>query len=328
MKNKIVILLRKKMLGENSIEEIAYRLKRTLNVDIIFCPEYSTSLLGLIKNIKFARKINTSVVHILTSSEAYLLPFINAKKKIITYHDLGTDLESRNGIYKFARIMLHIVPSKFFANQITFVSTQTKNEYLKLMHYKKLSKIHVIYNSYDERLIPELIKKESNIFTILHIGTAKRKNLIGLIEACKNLQNIKLDIVGKLDSEQLRKLKDYHIDYTNSYDISFEDVVNHYNSCDIVSFPTFYEGFGLPVIEANAMCKPIISSDIPIIHEIGGDGVFYINPNNVSELQAAILTLKNNPEIREKLVNNGKENIKRFTNKEICRQYSDLYKIE
>ena len=328
MKNnftKPVIIIRKKIEGENSIEEVARRIKLLCDVEILECPYNSTSIMNVVKNIFFIRKFKFNVVHIISPTEAYLLCFIKASKKIITYHDLGTLNSSRNFLYKIIKKNLYIAPSIHYADEITFVSFQTQREFVEETNFKNINKLHVIYNSYDERL--KYVKNmKNNLFTIFHIGTSPRKNLSGMLEACKEIKDIKFIIVGKLTDEQHKKLVKYNYIYENYFDCSFEQIVNFYNCCDLVSFPTFYEGFGLPAIEANAVGKPVIVSDIPIMHEICNDAALFVDPYNQNEIKNAVERIMNDTALQEKIINNGFENIKKFKINNICKQYNDLYK--
>lgn len=319
--NKPVMVLRKKLEGENSIEEIAYHFKRMMDIELIILPCYSRRIKDVIKNICFIRNIDAPVFHLI-STEAYLLPFINTKK-IITYHDLGTINNSRNWLYKIMRRILFIYPSSYFSDYITFISNESRLEYINFMKNKKDNKLRVIYNPYDERLIP--VKHEKNKrFTILHIGTAERKNLLSTIEACKGL-DIKLIVIGKLSSTQLEALHKYKIDYTNLYDINYQDIVNYYNLCDLVSFPSSYEGFGVPIVEANVMRKPIFAGDIPILHEVANDSAIFVNPYNVNEVREVIVRLMDDESLREELIKKGIINAIRFQQDKIIKQYEELY---
>lgn len=321
--NKPVMILRKKLVGENSIEELAYHFKRIMNIELIVLPYSGQKIIDIIRNIIFIRKIKASVFHFI-STDAYLLPFVKGRK-IITYHDLGTINNSRNKLYRFVRRCLFIYPSKHFAHEITFVSKESECEYLKFVKPKSNDNFHVIYNPYDERL--KYFETEANSkFTILHIGTAERKNLVSTIKACKNL-DIKLNIIGKLNAEQLQTLEDCGTEYDNFYDISYEEVIRYYANCDIVSFPSSYEGFGLPIIEANVMRKPIFVGDIPILHEVANDSALFVDPKDIGSVRNAIVSLKQNKELRDILIEKGLKNIIRFQQNTIKEQYEKLYNV-
>lgn len=107
--------------------------------------------------------------------------------------------------------------------------------------------------------------------------------------------------------------------------MSYSDIVAFYNRALIVSFPTFYEGFGLPVIEANVMQKPVIASKIPIIEEISNGSVFYVDPYAVNSIRDAIQCLLRDKNKRQELILKGIENAQQFSSSKILNDYMRLY---
>ena len=184
--------------------------------------------------------------------------------------------------------------------------------------------MHVIYNPYNPAFTYS--EKEFNTHSpmILHIGTAARKNLLRVIEALSEM-NCKLWIVGKLNSELLTALKLFKIDYSNEVDVPFERIVELYNQCDIVSFPSIYEGFGMPVIEANATGRVVLTSNRASIPEVAGDAAYYVDPLNIDSIKKGFLDLTTKGDLRERLIRNGRKNILRFKIDKIVDQYRSLY---
>ena len=317
-----VIILRKQIIGEHSIEELAYRLGDKLNIPVICMPYHSTSILNLLKNIKFIKNVSAKVYYIISPSEAYLLPFLKGKK-IITYHDIGTLLNSRNFIYRFIKIRIFLKPSIKHADIITFVSQQSKKEYSDFLRINNDNRLKVIYNSFNPDFLIPMKKKRNSCFTILHVGTAPRKNLINVLYAIKDL-NVKIVIVGKLRNEQKKVLAESSINYENYFDISTDKLIDLYKSSDLISFPSSYEGFGMPIIEANAAQIPIITGNIDILHEVGNNAAFYVNGENVDSIKNGIKQLMFNDTLRTELVSNGIENIKRFSEDNIYKQYKEI----
>lgn len=317
-----VIFLRKKILGENSIEECAYRIAQKVGAVVKVCPCFSTSLQGILQNIVFAKANQGAINHIIAPSECYLLPFLKGKK-IITFHDLGTLYASRNRLLKLLKVLLYIKPAEYFADSITFVSKYTFDEFTQQEWHKNRNKV-VIYNSYDDRLIYDDVSRQEVKSAILHIGTGKRKNLEAVIAAVKGF-DIKLLIVGRLSGDQQKMLNENNIVFENYYDIPYSEIVHLYNRASIVSFPTFYEGFGLPVIEAQVMHKPVFASKIPIIEEVGRDAVCYVDPYSTASIRDAISNLLYNQRYRDSLIEKGVENAKRFSSSTILDSYASLY---
>lgn len=320
---RIVVFLRKKSEGLNSIEELAYTIFQHIeNVNLVILPYSSKSLSDMFLNIIYAIKNRGDVNHVFSPSENYILPFLKGYK-VTTIHDVGTALSSPSKIIRLFRKLVTFTIPLFFVQKIVCISNYTKQELLAI--YKcHCRKMHVIYNPYNPAFTYS--EKEFNTHSpmILHIGTAARKNLLRVIEALSEM-NCKLWIVGKLNSELLTALKLFKIDYSNEVDVPFERIVELYNQCDIVSFPSIYEGFGMPVIEANATGRVVLTSNRASIPEVAGDAAYYVDPLNIDSIKKGFLDLTTKGDLRERLIRNGRKNILRFKIDKIVDQYRSLY---
>ena len=108
--------------------------------------------------------------------------------------------------------------------------------------------------------------------------------------------------------------------------MSVDQLIQKYIESDILLFPSLYEGFGLPIIEANALGIPVITSNVCSMPEVASDAALLVNPYSVSEITNAINKLLINADIRNKIIKNGFNNCKRFTGKLIANEYRMLYK--
>lgn len=317
-----VLFLRKKMQGENSIEEIAFNLVAAIpDLKLLELPEYGTSLKGILKNILFVRRNSSDINHFFSSSDTYLIPFCTGKK-IVTWHDVGTAFYTKSKKKKWIKKYLLRYLPMLFCDVITCISSSTYNEVLSEFPKVK-KKLTIIPNPYN----PLLKRTEQNITEIpliLHIGTGSRKNLERVIEALSDIK-CQLFIVGKLSSVQLTLLRKYKIDYYNEFDVPFSRIVELYKQCTIVSFPSLYEGFGMPVIEANAVGRPILTSKVGAIPEIAKDAAYYANPYSITELKTAFKFLLNRKDVCNDLIQKGICNAQKYSIDKIAQQYSDLY---
>lgn len=323
MKN-IYVVSRKIISGRYSIEGIFNNLKEYLSshdIKFLYVPYYKTNIIEIIKNIVFILKFRNNVIHI-TGDINYLAIF-SGRKTILTIHDLNI-LELRKGIRKFIiKLLWFYLPCKK-AKIITVISNETKNNLIQLFPFTK-NKIVVIYNPIDKDFFPSLKLFNSECPVILHIGTKLNKNLYRVIEAIKEIK-CKLIIVGKLDSSSNQKLNDYNINYENYFHISKNQIKKLYDICDIVCFPSLSEGFGMPIIEANAIGRAVLSSNISSMPEIAGNAAFLINPNSINDIRNGLMELIKNEELRKTQIDNGFINIKRFEPEYIALQYLALYK--
>jgi len=105
-----------------------------------------------------------------------------------------------------------------------------------------------------------------------------------------------------------------------------EELVAAYRRCDMVVFASLYEGFGLPILEAQAMGRPVITSNFGAMREAAGDGALLVDPYSVEEIRAAILRIKREPGLREELVRKGRKNVERFRAEAVAERYAEIYR--
>lgn len=168
-----------------------------------------------------------------------------------------------------------------------------------------------------------LIKYGINKRFLLYVGNAyPHKNLEGLIEdfplILESAKDLQLVLVGNSDYFYER-VKEFSQEFDSSgKDFVFpgfvpgNDLNCLYRNASVYIFPSKYEGFGLPPLEAMAQGCPVISSNQASMPEILGDAAIYFNPENENEMIEKILSVINNAELREGLIKKGKEQVKKY----------------
>jgi glycosyltransferase involved in cell wall biosynthesis len=170
--------------------------------------------------------------------------------------------------------------------------------------------------------IPKIFNAERPV--ILQIGTKPNKNLDALIQALEG-QNCELHVVGQLSDQQRLLLDHCAVRYRNSVDLSESDLLKAYKQADIVSFVSTYEGFGLPILEGNAVGRPVITSNLAPMSEVAGEAACLVDPHSVTAIRKGIARIVTDPYYRAELVNRGFENVLRYSADEIARQFASLY---
>jgi glycosyltransferase involved in cell wall biosynthesis len=229
-------------------------------------------------------------------------------------------MESTSKIKRFILwlIMLYI-PSKK-VKYITTISNFNKQTILNYLPTYPQENILVIPVSVSETF--RFKNKEYNFKnpTILQIGTAHNKNITRLIKSLINIP-CKLIIVGELQNEDLILLRDNKIIYENYINISNNDLIRLYTKSDILTFVSTYEGFGMPIIEANIMGLLVITSNICSMPEVASNSAILVDPYDVSAITNGILRLISDENLRLDLLTNGFENCKRYQADLIANMY-------
>lgn len=264
-----------------------------------------------------------------------------ATKYVVTVHDL---LFCRYP-HLFNPIDVQIYKSKMArscreADQVIAVSEQTRRDLIEYFQIDP-NKIKVVYQGVNEIFNQEVgygktleVKRKYGIPDryLLFVSTIdKRKNVQLILQALKERKDWKhpLVVIGKQTSYQAH-LKSY-IDENDLQDkviflhhVSFEDLPALYKMAHVFIYPSYFEGFGIPIIEAQQMGIPVITTSGSAFQEAGGLGALYGKPDDVNGLIENIETLSD-PNHRENLIEKGYRNVKRFDQRIISRQIMEIY---
>jgi len=207
---------------------------------------------------------------------------------------------------------------------ITTISEETRDQIMEEFPFTS-EKIVVIADpipqGYDSR--PRIFNSEYP--QILQVGTAPHKNVGRVVQALRGLP-CKLHIIGPLNNEICTLLESNGIDYENSVNLDDAEMVNAYDRADLVVFVSYAEGFGMPIIEAQAMGRPVIVSNLSPMREVAAAGALTVDPFDIQAIKSAIHQIINDDSVRRKIALAGQENVKRFSAQVIAGQYAELYR--
>jgi glycosyltransferase involved in cell wall biosynthesis len=208
---------------------------------------------------------------------------------------------------------------------ITAISEETKREIVKYTSCDP-AKVTVL----DLPLPVEIDKSEPPQFnaekpTILQVGTMENKNIPNLARALSGL-TCRLRLIGKMTDAQHTVLTENDVEYENAFDLSEEQLRDEYRNADIAAFCSTYEGFGLPIIEAQSMRKPVITSNVSPMPETSGGAAYLADPQVPDSIRAGIVKIIEDPQYRERLIADGLENVRRFAPTVVAKQYDEYYR--
>lgn len=326
MKTKILYVERKASEAV-SIEKVFRQIDKSLSKrDFITAFQqlrYPNDTFGTIKNLFSFKKADADIYHV-TGHVHYIALILPKAKTVLTIHDAGI-LHIRSGLRRYVlKKLLFDLPIKKL-KFITAVSEATKKEIV--FHTKcDESKIRVIENPLQEHFHATRKKKFVSEFPIiLQIGTTANKNLCNLVKALEGI-SCQLNIIGELSDEISNLLEEKKITYKNKSNLGNEEIREEYANADIVTFCSTFEGFGLPIIEAQAMLTPVITSNISPLREVAGGGAAFADPYDFESIRRGILQIINDNDFRKKLVAGGIQNVKRYKPERIASAYEALYR--
>jgi glycosyltransferase involved in cell wall biosynthesis len=212
-----------------------------------------------------------------------------------------------------------------WAMVVTVVSDKTRQELIRYVG-RVAEKTIVIPNSYHPLFTRQSASFRTNCPVLLQLGTAPHKNLDRLVAAIEGI-SCKLLIVGPLTADQLADLSQREIQYEQYIDLSQQDVIDLYQRCDLVTFTSTYEGFGLPILEANAVGRAVVTANRSPMREVAGPAASLVDPLDVASIRAGILRIIQDERYRENLIQAGYTNAQRYAIDTTASQYLAAYRL-
>ena len=301
----------------------------------------------------------TSFAHILHKEKCDLVHFCNFNlpllfrgKFVVTIHDTTINFfpgKKMNSWWRKAAYNMVMRNAVQNSAKIITVSQNTKNDVIRLFGNSKSREILdkkiepiLIAPSDEFHPISDLekvqIKKKYNLPPeyIIYTGNwREHKNLVGLLKSFailrKSFPQLELVITGKEDPhypEVLEISRDLELEGSVKFVgcVDFNDLKKLTAAAIVYVFPSFYEGFGMPPLEAMACKVPCAVSNTSAIPEVCGDAVLYFDPKNTEEMAQQITKLLNEPKSREILISKGLERVKMFDWEKVAEKTLTIYK--
>jgi glycosyltransferase involved in cell wall biosynthesis len=287
-------------------------------------PHVSTGILSVLRNAWFvACRRRAHVLHI-SGDVHYATLLCLFSKTIITIHDCVV-LQRGTGFKRWVLWWLWFGLPVRRASAVVVISEQTRRELLDTVDVPA-AKISVIPNFVDPAFEFSHRQFAHDMPRILHVGTTPNKNLLRVVSALEQVACV-LVIVGPLSEAVLEALRRGGVRYENLVAVDHARMTRLYRDADIVSFPSTYEGFGMPILEGQAVGRPVLTSDLDPMRSVAGPGgALLVDPYSVSDIREGFLSLLRDSALRSRLVAAGRQNCARYTLESVVASYDALYR--
>lgn len=327
----VAIILRKQDPFGFSIEELfrglvhywATHPELGIRPHLVEVPHSSSSLWKIWRNLLYVRRHSRAVNHI-TGDIHYAALGLPVRGSVLTVHDCGFMRNQRG----WKRWVMHHLWLKWPLGRVetpTVISERTRAD---VCAYTDCSdgRMRVIPNYYPPRYTYHPRREISGVPVLLQIGTKENKNIPRVAEALRGME-CRLVVVGRLTADQRRAVQRHAIHVEERPQLTNEALLAAYVDADAVLFASTFEGFGMPIIEAQAVGRPVITSDRePMTTVAGPGGAAFVEPESVTSIRAGIQRVLHDRSYADALVRRGLENVKRYSLPTIAARYAALYR--
>ena len=299
-------------------------LRKTEEVEEYRVPYLGANPINMLRNIVFVHKHRTreGVNHI-TGDIHYCILGLIGVKSVLTIHDDYAIKKAPSWLNRIFKWLFWLFMPIKLADKVVCISDETLKNIKKYVKRNDMTVItqHSFPKEYQNN--PYTFNKSKP--RILQIGATEQKNLETTIKVLQGL-NCELRVIKKMYDHQKKMADELGLEWSNAYNLTDEEILEEYKKSDVVVFPSLFEGFGMPIIESQAVGRPVITSNRAPMNWVAGEKAALLNnPTDVEEYRSLLLKIINDDEYRASLIGNGLENAKRFDVNNIVKKYKELY---
>lgn len=322
---RVVHLERQPFPGQFSIERVFAtvrpRLAGSYDVERVVSSHPSKGLLPRLRAALEARRRQGELTHVL-GDVTYLALLLRRASTVLTVHD--TEFLTRGSapkrlLYRWLWLQLPV----WRAAAVTVPSEAARRDLLATVRCEP-GRVRVVPNPVLDAFVPDPRPAPAGPAVVLLVGTLPNKNLPRAAAALAGL-DVRLVVLGHLDDAQRQSLNRTGLPVDNRVDLSDDDVVAAYRGCDLLLFVSTHEGFGMPVLEAQAVGRPVVTSDRPPMRDVAGGAAELVDPEDVASIRAGVRRVLDDAAHRDHLVAAGLRNVERFRPAAVAAGYAAVY---
>jgi glycosyltransferase involved in cell wall biosynthesis len=321
---RVVQLQRRTFAGHYSMERVFAQIRGGLpcrvDVELFVTSHYNQGVLPRIRTVLEARRHQGDVTHV-TGDINYAAILLRRRTTVLTVHDtefLARATRAKRFLYTWLWLRLPI----WRAAVVTVPSEATRQDVLRLV---RTDPEHV-------RVVPNPVAgdfaarpaRQAPPPVVLLVGTRPNKNIERAAAALEGL-NCRVVVVGDLDAHQRAVFEGAGLDFEVRTGLSNDELRRAYEDCDVLLFPSTKEGFGIPVLEAQATGRPVVTSSRPPLPDVAGGAACFVDPLDAASIRAGVQRVLAQGDYREDLVQRGLDNVRRYQVTTIAARYAALY---
>jgi glycosyltransferase involved in cell wall biosynthesis len=305
---------------ERVFEQVRAHLPARFECEVVVSSFPSTGVRNRVRSVLEARRHRGDVVHVAGDTN-YLGLLGDRRRTVLTVHD--TEFLERAGAVK--RLLYRAFWLRLPVRRSAVVTTPSSQSRADLLREVRCppAKVRVVPNPLPD-LQPAPRRRLPERPVLLQVGTRPNKNLARVVEALAGIPCI-LRVMGPLSAADRRSLEERGVQYEEVLGVGDDEVERCYRDCDVLLFVSTKEGFGMPVIEAQAVGRPVVTSDVQPLREVAGEGACFVDPYDVSAIRSGIERVLSDEGYREELVQRGLRNVDRFRPELVAAQYAAIY---
>jgi glycosyltransferase involved in cell wall biosynthesis len=324
---RVVQLFRQPYHHQVSIERVfaAVRpyLPQDLDVVAVVSRHPNRGLVPRLRSVLEARRRRGDVTHV-TGDITYTALLLPRRSTVLTVHDTEFLLRASTAkrlLYSWLWLRLPVARSAV----VTVPSDATRRDLLAVVGARAGDRVLVVRNPVGEEFVPGPGATGAGLPLVLLMGTWPNKNLAGSVAALTGMR-VRVVVVGPLDAAQRAQLAASGLDVQSRTDLSDDEVVALYREAALLLFPSTKEGFGLPVLEAQAVGCPVVTSDRLPLSEVAGGGACLVDPQDVASIRAGVQRVLADRDYRDRLVEVGRRNVERYRPAAVAADYAEVYR--